>query len=95
LLIFSKIFTTILDTFMSDTAEDLQEGMGNLRARAGRGGGEMPVIETREEQEVTVEEEESTSTLCGRLRDILVHDQLACDVQVRGLNFLFVSRHLL
>jgi len=69
---------------MSDTADDLQEGgaLGNLRARAGRGGGELPVIETREDEEVTVEDDESTSTLCSRLRDMLVQDQLACDVQL-------------
>ena len=66
---------------MSDTAEDLQEG---LRVRAGRGAGELPIIDTREAEDDDIEEgsDESMSTLCGRLCDMLLTDQLACDVQV-------------
>jgi len=65
---------------MSDTAEDLQEG---LRVRAGRGAGELPMIDTREEEDDIEEgDDESMTTLCGRLCDMLLTDQLACDVQL-------------
>ena len=69
---------------MSDTAEDLQEG---LRVRAGRGAGvasgEIPRIDSMENKD-DIEEEtgEDISALCGRLCDRLLTDQLACDVQV-------------
>ena len=73
---------------MSDTAEDLQEGsaLGSLRARIGRGGGvgggELPRIETREEEGVEEDSLENISSVCARLTELLLEDQLACDVQV-------------
>jgi len=73
---------------MSDTAEDLQEGsaLGSLRARIGRGGGvgggELPRIETREEEGVEEDSLENISSVCARLTELLLEDQLACDVQL-------------
>jgi len=68
---------------MSDTAEDLQEG---LRVRVGRGGGvtsgEIPRIDTMEEDDVSADDDNDLSDVCGKLCDRLLTDLLACDVQL-------------
>ena len=69
---------------MSDTAEDLQEG---LRVRVGRGGGvtsgEIPRIDTMDEDDLSADDDNDTSDVCAKLCDRLLTDLLACDVQVR------------
>jgi len=71
---------------MSETAEDLQEG---LRARAGRNGeinnGEIsrfPASSDQEDYDVNEDEDEDTSYLYTKLFDMLKSDLLACDVQL-------------
>ena len=68
---------------MSDTAEDIQDG---LAARATRGsgvsGGVVPSIESRDEFTSTHDNLEQPSEVNSRLVEMLKSDLLACDVQV-------------
>ena len=57
-----------------------------LRVRVGRGGGvtsgEIPRIDTMEEDDVSADDDNDLSDVCGKLCDRLLTDLLACDVQV-------------
>jgi len=64
---------------MSDTPEDLQEG---LRVRAGRGAGEIPRLDSLDEDNIEGDDVEDLTEICGKLCDMLLTDQLACDVQL-------------
>jgi len=68
---------------MSDTAEDIQDG---LAARATRGsgvsGGVVPSIESRDEFTSTHDNLEQPSEINSRLVEMLKSDLLACDVQL-------------
>jgi len=72
---------------MSDTTEDLQDGnaLESLRSRAGRsavvGGRDLPRIETIDNDDGE-DTDENISSICGRLHNLLIEDQLGCDVQL-------------